>query len=114
MPLQLEREAINFIEGGLAQSRLQNIQMLEMMRVIPIDDAQLQVGPILELACRELESLAVGSEELQKSLHSVKKSWRSVADDAHLIGRRHNAVGLLGKRGFVTVRGLTNHNGAGL
>ena len=56
MPLELEGEAVDLEKGRLPERRFENVQVLEMMGIVPINDAQFQVGPILELAFRELEA----------------------------------------------------------
>ena len=50
MSLQLQRETVDLEKCGLADRLLQCLRPIEMVRVIPIDLAKLQVGPILDAA----------------------------------------------------------------
>src|SRR5256884_6508903 len=81
VPLELDGESIDLEKCRLLYSALQYFEMLEMMGVVPVYDAQSNIGPIYYLAFREPETTVSRTNELDKCLHTVKEPWRSVGRD---------------------------------
>src|ERR1035441_2485016 len=50
---ELKRESINLVERSLPDGLLQHVEPVQMMRIVPIDLAQFQVSPVLDMALRQ-------------------------------------------------------------
>ena len=70
--LQLNGKPVDLEKSRLPQRRFENVQVLQMMRIVPIDDPQPQIGPILNLSLREPETAIPPREQLEEALHAVK------------------------------------------
>src|SRR5262249_48696193 len=70
MSLQLDGESVNLEERRLAKRAFQDIDVFEVMRVIPVDDAKLQVGPINDFPFRQPEITSLRLEQLNEGLHA--------------------------------------------
>ena len=96
MPLKLEGETVDLKRCRLPQSALQRFKVLEMMGVVPIYDAQFNIGPICYLAFGKPETTVSRTNELEESLHTVKESGRSVGSDLQTPRAQGQAICLFG------------------
>src|SRR5262245_32991474 len=78
VPFQLQGEAVDLEEGRLANRLFQGFGALEMMGVVPIDLAMLEVGPVLDPAFGKPESAIARAQQLHQRLGAVKQSCRSI------------------------------------
>src|ERR1700722_5517770 len=54
VPFELQDEAVDLEERGLADGTLQFRQALQVMRIVPINMPQVKVGPICDAALRQV------------------------------------------------------------
>src|SRR5436305_14030003 len=72
MTLQLQRETVELEECSLANRFLQRFGPIEMVRVIPVDLSELQVGPVLYMALGQPKSAVPRLKQLDKSLDAIE------------------------------------------
>jgi len=113
MALQFDRESVDLVESCVAHSRLEHIQMFQVMRVVPVDNAQFEVRPVFDLALREPKASTLWFEQLNEGLHAIKQAGQAVRCDADRIRRDRELVGLLRKSVFIPVSAVRNGYGIG-
>lgn len=77
--------------------------MIEVVSIVPVDDAQLEARPVYDLALRQPIAVALPADKLHQSLDAVEKSRSRIGGDADALRFEHQTIRLLGKRRFVTV-----------
>src|SRR5205807_10557484 len=108
--LKLDGQTVDLKERSLLHSALQYFKVLKVMGVVPIYDAQYNIGPIYYLAFGKPETTVSRMNELDQSLHTVKESRGSVGRDFQTPRAQGQAVSLLNQRRLVPINSLIDQN----
>ena len=109
--LQLEGEAVHLEERRLPDGLLQDVDAVEMMRVVPVKLAHLKVGPIFDFAFGEQEDAVARLQQLYESHDAVVQAGRRVGGDRHPIAAQFHLVCLLRQRIAVAILRLADSGG---
>ena len=113
VPLQFDGESVKFEKCRLAQCALEVVEVFEVMSVVPIDDAEFEVGPIHDFAFRQPKASPLRLQQLNEGLHAIKKSCQSVRGDSDGIFSQGDLVGLLREGALIAVGCVANGDGVG-
>src|SRR6476646_7491804 len=67
-----------------------------MMRIIPVDLPQLEVGPVLDSAFREPERASARLDELHECLDAIEQPHGGIGSDRDAASRKVDPVRLIG------------------
>ena len=84
-----------------------------MVRVVPVDLAQAQVGPVHDAPFGEPERAVARLDQLEQRLDTIEEAGRGIGRDGDGCGGEVDPVGLCGEGLFVGVQGLADGDGSG-
>ena len=113
VPFQLDRQAVDLEESGLTDGVLQRVESLQMVGIVPVDHAELQVGPVGDFPFRQPPAAVAPLDELHERFDSIEQTGRRIGRDPHALLAELKPIRLRGQNIAVTILGRTNRHRPG-